>query len=220
MKNSVVRHAWSLLFRKCENANSLIMPVKILLWSSTTLNVSHVKINHLCFLKIFFILTGQYRWEVRPVHTRENCWELLWEYIYLHILCQTCFNPDEPKEPRSLHVVSENISTSLIMQTVNKVKIYCIGQMIKTTNKHRFVYSKIVNIKCFFWMSSVQANSNLFLKAKNLDSKMSETEQGQQKIKSNSYIAITYLFVNTKNKKKLFTSFIYREKNNHNQLHL
>ena len=49
---------------------------------------------------------------------------------------------------------------------------------------------------------------------------MSETELGQQKIKSNSYIAITYLFVNTKNKKKLFTSFLYREKNNHNQLHL
>ena len=43
----------------------------------------------------------------------------------------------------------------VVVQTVNKVQIHCLSQMIKATNKHGFLLSKIVDIKRFLQMSPV-----------------------------------------------------------------
>ena len=41
----------------------------------------------------------------------------------------------------------------VVVETVNKVQIHCLSQMIKATNKHGFLLSKIVDIKMFLQMS-------------------------------------------------------------------
>ena len=86
----------------------------------------------------------------------------------------------------------------VVVETVSKVQIHCLSQMIKATNKHGFLLSKIVDIKRFLQMSPMHKvrKFKIFLIWWNLDSKMSGTKQGQQKMKSTSNMVITYfLFI-------------------------